>query len=229
MFRNQLYRGGAVLLLAALTLLSSTSLLSQTQTSTILGTVVDPQKSLIVGAAVTVVSEGTGEQRKAASDASGGFSFAGLQPGTYTLRVENAGFQTYQRTGVTLTASERLSVGAIQMNVGSVAETMTVTADAAVVSDRQRGRFRLAQLAADRDHFPARPQRYQLPAIAAGSQHRSRGSRSAEFNGNRHAAAKRRRDPRWQPSVSAWTGCTVRTTAPRVHTPPRRVPSRWGR
>ncbi len=124
----------AAVLLAALALLFAISAWPQTLTSTILGTVVDSQRSLIVGAAVTIMSEGTGEPRKAATDAGGAFSFAGLQPGSYTLRVENSGFQTYQKTGIVLTASERLSVGAVQMNVGSLAETVTVTADAAVVA-----------------------------------------------------------------------------------------------
>jgi hypothetical protein len=124
----------AELLLTALALLLCSPAWSQTQTSTILGTVVDAQKSLIVGATVTLINEGTREQRTAQTDATGAFSLAGVQPGTYTLRVESQGFQAYQRTGITLTASERLPVGAVQMTVGSLAETVTVTADAAVVS-----------------------------------------------------------------------------------------------
>ncbi len=134
MFGSRMHTPTAVVGAVVLILLVYAPIAGQTQTSTILGTVVDPQKSLIVGATVTVVSEGTAEQRKATTDATGSFSMAGLQSGTYTLRVEHAGFQSYQRTGITLTASERLSVGAVQLSVGSVAETMTVTADAAVVS-----------------------------------------------------------------------------------------------
>jgi hypothetical protein len=119
---------------SAVLLLLFTAGWAQTLTSTILGTVVDAQGSLIVGASVTVTSEGTGEQRQATTDGTGGFSFPGLQPGNYTLRVESKGFQTYQRKGIVLTASQRLPVGNIQMNVGSVSETVTVTAEAAVVS-----------------------------------------------------------------------------------------------
>src|SRR5215475_12794950 len=68
----------------------------QTTTGTISGTVVDPAGALIPGAMVAVTNEATGESRITISSESGNFSFPSLLPATYTIRVELAGFQTFQ-------------------------------------------------------------------------------------------------------------------------------------
>ena len=123
-----------VLFVLVAALLLSATAWAQTQTSTILGSVTDPQGSVIVGAKVTVISEGTSEQRQASTDANGAFSFPGLQPGNYSVKIESAGFQSQERKGIVLTASQRLPLGNVQMNVGSISETVTVAANAAVVA-----------------------------------------------------------------------------------------------
>ena len=56
-----------------------------------------------------------------------------MLPGSYTAKVESSGFQTYRKQGNVLSASERLSLGTIQLTVGSVTETVSVTAEAAVI------------------------------------------------------------------------------------------------
>src|SRR5215475_7380080 len=68
----------------------------QTIMGTISGTVVDPVGALIPGAMVSVTNEATGESRITISSESGNFSFPSLLPATYTIRVELAGFQTFQ-------------------------------------------------------------------------------------------------------------------------------------
>ena len=69
---------------------------AQTISSTVLGTVTDPSGNVVVGAAVTLINEGTGDQRTGKTDATGGFSFPSILPGTYAVTVENAGFQKYE-------------------------------------------------------------------------------------------------------------------------------------
>jgi hypothetical protein len=51
-----------------------------------------------------------------------------LPPGSYRVRVQHAGFRPSERTGNVLTATERLSIGDIQREVGAVTEAVTVTA-----------------------------------------------------------------------------------------------------
>lgn len=119
----------------ALTLLMFAAIGSgRSQTSgTILGNVMDPGGSVIPGAKVTLVNEGTVDVRSASSDTSGGFVFPSLQPGAYTVRVESAGFQKFEKKGNILSSSERLSLGNLTMTIGSVTDTISVTAEGARV------------------------------------------------------------------------------------------------
>ncbi len=123
----------ALLTFTALLLLVSTSAWAQSSTSSVLGSVLDAQGGSVPGAAVTLVSETTNDQRTFTTDSSGNFVFTSVQPGTYTARVESKGFQAYKKKGIVVSASERLSLGNISLVVGSVAETIVVTAESAVV------------------------------------------------------------------------------------------------
>lgn len=106
---------------------------AQTVTGTISGNITDPAGLVIAGANVTLTNERTGESRTAVSNESGAFIFTGLPPATYSLKVEIAGFKTFQRTGMVLSATERLSVGTIPLSLGERAETVTVEARGAAV------------------------------------------------------------------------------------------------
>ena len=105
----------------------------QTTTGTISGTVVDPAGALIPGAMVSVTNEATGESRSTISSESGNFSFPSLLPATYTIKVELAGFQTFQRTGNILTPNSRLDVGQLKLAIGAVGDTINVEASVAQV------------------------------------------------------------------------------------------------
>ncbi len=107
--------------------------LAQTVTGTIGGVVMDTSGQIIVGAAVKLVSETTRETRAGETNATGEFTFQAVQPGTYTVHVESAGFRAFEKTGNVLSASERLSLGTLSLQVGSVNETISVTAQGATV------------------------------------------------------------------------------------------------
>ncbi len=106
---------------------------AQTVSGTITGTVVDPSGNVVVGARVTLVSERTGEQRESLTTDNGTFTFPALPAGTYTVKVEHPGFRSFQRLGNVLTATERLSVGNLELQIGAVTEAVTVTAQGAQV------------------------------------------------------------------------------------------------
>ena len=89
-------------------------------------TIVDQQGQVIPGATVTVVNEATGDGRPTVSDDRGNFQITNLQPTSYTVRVELASFRSLERKNVILSAGERLSVGNLILEVGSVGETVTV-------------------------------------------------------------------------------------------------------
>ena len=101
---------------------------SQTISSTLLGTVSDPSGNMIPKAVVVVINESTGDQRSSVTDATGGFVFPSLLPGSYTVKVEAPGFRAFEKKNNILTANERLSVGDLQLTLGSVTESVSVTA-----------------------------------------------------------------------------------------------------
>jgi len=116
----------------ALLLLTSISL-AQTISGSISGRAVDQQGSVVVGATVTiteptkslVISRKTGD--------GGDFSVPGLMPGTYNVSVEAVGFKKLTRQGLALDANDRLALGDIALEVGSVSESVEISARAALL------------------------------------------------------------------------------------------------
>jgi hypothetical protein len=106
---------------------------AQLVTGTINGSLVDQSGQAIAGAKVTVINERTGLQREATSNEEGAFNFPALQPGGYTVRVERQGFRTVERTGVVLTANDKLALGNIELTVGQVTETVQINAEGSLV------------------------------------------------------------------------------------------------
>lgn len=119
--------------IAACSLLLAAWLPAQTITGSISGTVTDQSSLPIQGATVVLTHTTTGAQRETSTDIRGDFLFSALPPGQYALSVRQQGFKTLERSGITLTASERLSVGQMMLQLGEVAERLTVTAEGAVV------------------------------------------------------------------------------------------------
>src|SRR5438046_2534255 len=101
---------------------------AQTISSTLLGTVTDRSGNVVPRASVVVTNESTGDQRSTTTDATGGFNFPSLLPGSYTVKVEATGFRSLEKKNNVLTANERLSVGDLQLTLGSVTESVSVTA-----------------------------------------------------------------------------------------------------
>jgi len=63
----------------------------------------------------------------AVTDEEGRFVFPILRPDTYTLKAELQGFKTLERTNVVVNANDRLSTGALALEVGDMTEEVTVT------------------------------------------------------------------------------------------------------
>src|SRR5262249_57055891 len=78
---------------------------------------------------------GTGQNRTATTDASGGYVFTLLPVGNYSLAVEQSGFRKCERSGIVVQANENVRVD-VGLEVGNVQETVTVEALASVVDTR---------------------------------------------------------------------------------------------
>ncbi|MFN7947543.1 MAG: carboxypeptidase regulatory-like domain-containing protein [Blastocatellia bacterium] len=131
------HRPGAIAAVASLGLLLLLLLTVGTVTSaqtigsaTIRGVVKDPSGAVVPKATVTVTLLRTNTERRTVTSNDGIYTFAALDPGTYTLTVESAGFKKYVQTELVLSPSETKGLD-ITMEVGAASESVTVTATAA--------------------------------------------------------------------------------------------------
>src|SRR5689334_22697537 len=96
---QQLARGFLALFVILLTYTTTTSAGAQSFLGTIRGTVVDPQGSVVPGAAVLIVDEATNVPRAVETDAEGRYEATNLKPGTYRVEVVTTNFKKFERTG----------------------------------------------------------------------------------------------------------------------------------
>lgn len=95
------------------------------------GTITDASGGSVANATVTVKNNLTGQTREVTTGSEGYFRFTELLPGNYSLVVNAAGFKKYEQASVSITATERVNLPAIQLEVGSFAESVTVQSEAA--------------------------------------------------------------------------------------------------
>src|SRR5262245_36019272 len=100
-------------------------------TGQISGRVHDPSGNVVPGATVELVNAGTGQPRETVTDELGSFVFAQLLPGTYRLSVSLSGFKKYEQKEIVLTATERVVLRTISLELGQLSETVSVAAEAA--------------------------------------------------------------------------------------------------
>jgi hypothetical protein len=105
-------------------------------TGTISGTVVDGSDQVLPGATVTLVDERTGAARTAITSGRGDFLFSAVQPGTYTVGIELAGFRKYERRSNVLNASSDVALGRVKLEIGTLTETVSVVAQGTVVETK---------------------------------------------------------------------------------------------
>jgi len=117
----------------ALLFCSAFLLAAQEVGGAITGSVADSTGGAMAGAKVTLISEETQAARSVTTDAQGNFEFTAVRPGVYTVAAENAGFKKYQKEHLELTPGDKLAVGTLSLEVGSVNESVTVAAEGAML------------------------------------------------------------------------------------------------
>jgi len=105
------------------------TLLAQSATGQITGTVRDATAAVVIGAPVTVTSQLTGLTRTTATNDAGGFSFPLLPVSVYTVKVDQKGFRSATRSDIQLNVDQVARVD-IDLQVGEVSETVDVKATA---------------------------------------------------------------------------------------------------
>ena len=120
-------------LLFGFSILMATGLLAQVvTTSTIVGSVTDPQGAMVAGAKVTLRNIGTGVEWKATTDGAGNYQFSYLIAGQYKVEVVKEGFAHTVSTAVALEngTTQRVNIG---LKMGQTTETVEVTTAASLV------------------------------------------------------------------------------------------------
>jgi Carboxypeptidase regulatory-like domain/TonB dependent receptor len=97
----------------------------QEVTATITGTVVDPTRAVIVGAALVARDIERGTVYSVRTNSVGVFDLTRVPVGTYELKVEAPGFQSVFYPSLTLLLNQTARVD-FQLNLGSATETMNV-------------------------------------------------------------------------------------------------------
>src|SRR6476620_4466880 len=106
---------------------------AQVQTGAIAGTVTDARNLVLPGVTVKLAGEKLiGGAQTQVSDATGTYRFDRLPPGTYSVKFELQGFRSIDRADIAVSAAFTATVNA-KMEVGSVAETITVTGESPTV------------------------------------------------------------------------------------------------
>src|SRR6266481_6178998 len=106
-----------------------------TTVGTISGTVRDEKGAVVPKAEVSIQGEGTGLSRTVNSDDNGFYLANSLPAGRYTVTTAPSGFKKTVATSVELHVSENKVVN-LDLQVGQVSETVTVSSDAAPVETR---------------------------------------------------------------------------------------------
>ncbi len=126
--------GRLLFLCLAACLAAATPLLAQSQAinGSIEGTIKDPSGAVLPGVSVTVHHVQTGSERVVVTNAQGVFRAPLLPLGTFNVSAGLEGFKSYERRGVELNAGASLILNVV-MEVGSLSEVLSVTADAPTV------------------------------------------------------------------------------------------------
>jgi len=96
------------------------------------GTVRDTSNAVIAGATVTLLSANTGISSTRSTNESGRYIFDLVEPGSYSLTIENTGFTKFVQSNVPLAARGDITVDAV-LKPGDVRETVTVAAEASQI------------------------------------------------------------------------------------------------
>jgi hypothetical protein len=107
--------------------------------ATLSGHITDPSGSAVAGAKIEIKSAGTGAVVNVNSEEDGSYLVPLINPGEYVITVEKSGFRRVVRNGITLKVSERAVVD-IPLSLGEVTQSVSVTADVALVQTESADR-----------------------------------------------------------------------------------------
>ena len=126
---------------------------AQATQGSVIGTVKDPNGSVVVGATVTLTNTGEGTQRTGRTSAEGDYQFLDVKAGQYQIDIVASGFQKWQATGVALGVRQELRLDA-KLAVGAVQQEIQVTGENVSAIQTETPTISASFSAADADSLP---------------------------------------------------------------------------
>lgn len=106
--------------------------LAQDFRGSVSGLVTDSSGAAVPGAIVKAIRIDTNEVKEARTNSDGRYTLPYLNPALYNIEVSASGFQTLKRESITLRVADKLDLP-LQLTVGQVSETVTVTGQQEVI------------------------------------------------------------------------------------------------
>ena len=133
--RQSRLAAGMLAIVALFTLWMTPLMQAQLTTGSLSGTVRDASGAVVANAKVTLLHDATSDLRSTVSNASGHFTFAAVQPGSYTVTVEASGFSLWKQTGI-------VPAGAWYVEAATgMGQTLTVASEKRAYTLSDRGTF----------------------------------------------------------------------------------------
>ena len=130
----------AFALSAALLLFAAAGAFAQGTASRVTGVVTDAAGAVVPAATVTLTNEATKVSFTTETTSTGQYVFDSVQVGTYTVEVEKQGFRKFASTGNQVRVNQPATVD-VALEVGEVADVVTVEATAELVQTSSSGNF----------------------------------------------------------------------------------------
>ena len=164
--------GARVLQFCALLLTSTTAFGQASTTATIRGTVQDPSGGVLPGATVTAHQHRHERPcRRRSRTTAGSICSPVCFRARYDLKVELAGFKTYEQKGLALSPNDNRGID-VRLEIGSRRRPSPSPSQVEVHPDRNRRARRRAERQADRQPLGHRPKRARAAAHPARRRHR---------------------------------------------------------
>lgn len=151
---SKFFKAGAGSLLA-LILCAGFGFAQQQGGATLRGQIKDEFGGVIVGATV-IAADASGGEKTATTNGEGLYTLRGLAPGTYTVRVQAAGFSQYEKAEVNVAAG-RANPLDITLGVSIAAEEVTVASQAPVSTEPENNAGAIVLRGADIEALPDDP------------------------------------------------------------------------
>ena len=103
-------------------------------TTTLQGTVSDPQGAVMPNARVLLKNQTTGLERTTQTDSEGNYQVASLPPGLYRVEVQASGFQTQVLNNLNLEVARTITQN-FQLVVGGIEQQVSIVSDAPVIEN----------------------------------------------------------------------------------------------